>query len=979
MKFGKALYISIVFFILTNAILKAQFNWMEQESTNFKIIYLESSSHLVDHILLSAEKSLIPLAEMFDYSPSEKIIINIHDLNDFGLGTASTVPQNIIRLSIEQFESGYENTLYTERFNWLISHELVHIVFNDQSTDLESFSRKLFSKVPPDQSQPSTVLFSLLSNPNRYTPRWYQEGLAVYYETWFNGGFGRTLSSFDEMYFRTLVLEEGEFPEKINLETTFVHNSFLLETLYYFIGTRFVSYLSITYGPEKLLAWYKSDSGDMYVGIFEKFEDVFGVSYKEGWKSFIEYEKAFQKKNLEKLEEYKTTSVRHLTSEALGWVTNSYLDKSKSRLLFGSHKAHQLANLVSLNKATGELEEIGTIPTPSIYQVSSTAYDKSLGLLFFTTNNNRLYRDIWVLDTEAEEKKLLFENYRVGDLTVSDSTHELWGIEHSNGFSSLVYSPYPYNQMLPLIRFNLGEEVSHLSVSSSGLFLAAVLHRTSGEQSLIVFSRNTLLSDLKNDYITISNEGAPESPSWSPDENYLYWNGFNNGVSNIYRKDFNSGKIEALSHTLRGFFKPTHLSNDSLIVFEYTTDGFIPSIIPNKPAEHLPAIKYLGQEVFKKNPELADWNNNTKISIEEVKTKEETSYNSFSNIEVYSVIPMISGFQSQLVFGLFGHFSDPMFIHDLKVEAGFSPFNTNPASPNYHFKAKYNYNNKINFAFELNAPDFYDLFNRRKRGMIGRKFTLGHSKYWKYDYPHKIKQHSEITFYNGVQYINDNLVRVSQPDFMVAQTNVNSTNLRRTIGSSDYENGNMFDVTLRIFGHNPKSPEFAGQITFEWDKFNNWITPHNTLHLKLAAGYHHDNPDLVQARFYFGGFGNRLVENVGVKQFRKVFRFPGVPIYSMDADRFLKIMFENNLPPLRFSNASLGNHFFNHIDLSVFSNAMINNSPLGTTWLNVGAQANLVMKHWFNLESTFSAGIAKAWWDKGTSWEWLLSIKLLKN
>ena len=155
--------------------------------------------------------------------------------------------------------------------------------------------------------------------------------------------------------------------------------------------------------------------------------------------------------------------------------------------------------------------------------------------------------------------------------------------------------------------------------------------------------------------------------------------------------------------------------------------------------------------------------------------------------------------------------------------------------------------------------------------------------------------------------------------------------------------------------------------------------PHNVLYLRIAAGYHETNDALRQARFYFGGFGNREVENVDVKQYRKVFRFPGIPIYSLSADQFVKLMIENNLPPLRFSNFSIGRHYLNHIDLSFYSQGLYVSSEQGKYWGDVGGQINFIFKHWDNLETTFSAGIAKTWFQNGGDWEWFLSLKLLKN
>ncbi len=135
----------------------------------------------------------------------------------------------------------------------------------------------------------------------------------------------------------------------------------------------------------------------------------------------------------------------------------------------------------------------------------------------------------------------------------------------------------------------------------------------------------------------------------------------------------------------------------------------------------------------------------------------------------------------------------------------------------------------------------------------------------------------------------------------------------------------------------------------------------------------------MQAKFYFGGFGNRRVEDVDVKQYRNVFRFPGIPIYSLQADRFGKVLLEDELPPLRFGDAALGQHYLSHLSLAFYSQGLFCKSEQPDKWVDVGAQLNLVFRHWYNLESTLSFGAAKAWNQSGNSWEWFISYKLLKN
>ncbi|NIV71894.1 hypothetical protein GWN26_05645, partial [Candidatus Saccharibacteria bacterium] len=356
-----------------------------------------------------------------------------------------------------------------------------------------------------------------------------------------------------------------------------------------------------------------------------------------------------------------------------------------------------------------------------------------------------------------------------------------------------------------------------------------------------------------------------------------------------------------------------------------------------------------------------------------------TTYSGLKHLHFQSFIPVVTGFQSQIATGIFTHLSDPLFIHDLTVEAAVTPKRDNPAQPRFHIKGQYKFKQRYRLGVEHNAPNFYDLVNERKRGMIGNKFTLGHTHFWKYDIPHKIKQKSEIAMYTGIEAINDNLVRVSRPDFAVLQSSVNSDNVRRSIGNVDDESGPRWTVTGMFFGVEPFDHfEFVGGVHSEFGYFTPWAWPHNILHIKLSGGYRYTKDDLSIGKFYFGGFGNRYLDKGSVKQYRKVFRFPGIPIYSLPGERFVKGMFEHTLPPIRPGNAFLGQHFLSHIDFSWYTQGLWLKSPLNDLWVDVGAQVNFGFHHWFNLKSTFSAGIAQAWSENENSWEWFVSLKLLK-
>jgi WD40-like Beta Propeller Repeat len=961
---------------------RADSPWLERESEHFKVVYRKSHSAFINTILASAEKSFNLLSRIFDYQPSDKIIINTYDVNDYGFASASTTPQNFIRLEIEPLEPGYEFVPFNERIQWLLSHELVHIIVNDAEVEPETFYRSIFGKVPPEKIQPLSALYSFFTNFNRYSPRWHQEGIAIFFETWLSGGFGRILGSFDEMYFRTSVHEGMPFPSQLDLETILSHNSIVLENIHYIYGGRFLAYLSITYGSDKVVDWFRTIKGDAFTGFEGKFREVFNKDFYSAWADFISYEIKFQEENISVLEKSELTELRKLNSENFGWVSNPCLDRPSNSLYYIYHRSGQLCTLQSLNLSTGISNQLTSIATPSMLQVSSIALDEANGLLFYTTNNNQLYRDIWAYQLETGDEKMLFENARVGDLTVSPQKHELWGVQHDAGFATLVRSPYPYKELITFKTFGIGDEIYNLSIDDSGRRLAAVIKKASGIQSIVIINTDGVAIDSLFEYKVISSSGSPENPSWSEDGKFLYWNAYTNGVSNIFRFDFNSLSTKAITNCVTGLFRPLEILPDSIFAFEYFTNGFKPVIFKNEPANFLPAINYLGQRVIEENPKLYSWNLNTDTTnINPMDFSLETNYNAFENLHLQALFPMVSGFQNQVVFGLFTRISDPLLIHDFYLSAGVSPLSENPSYPLWHFRFKYDYKQLLFFEVLYNGDDFFDLFNKLKRGMLGEQYKIGHTYYWLYDNPLKIKQASTLTLYRNVEYVYDNLVRVSQPDFAVLATNLNSKNLRKTIGSSDYEYGNELNWTVALYGTEFDQPEVAVNTYADFSNYRTWLWKHNVLHVKIAGGYLWYNENLVQSKFYFGGFGNRPVDNDEVKQFRRIFRFPGISIYSLDVEEFGKLMLENDFPPIRVSDWILFDQFVNHFDFSIYSQGLITESYLGNYLVDIGAQMDIKLKHWYNLESTFSAGIAKAWVlpNGMADWEWFLSIKLLKD
>ena len=951
---------------------------LEQESSHFKVVYWESHEFLIPHIINSAERTLAVLMEIFKYTPSEKIIIFTNDYDDFGAAGTTSVPYNFIRLGISPLELDYENIPFNERLQWLISHELVHIIIGDCVSKPESLARTFFSKVPPEQDNPLSVFYSILTNFDRYSPDWHQESIAMFIETWLNGGFGRLQGSFDEMFFRSIVYEGKSLALRKELETTVAPNSFLLQMQFYLYGARFGAFLSCEFGAERFIDWYRKSKTWGFDRYDKKFKEIFGITLDEAWRIFIQTEKLFQLQNIERLSQSAKTYSRSLSTTALGWVTRPMLNSTGDIIYFGSHAPHELANVKALRLLTRRLENIATLPTPRLVQVAATAIDPDAGLVFYTTNNNLFHRDLWVFDPHTKIKRKLFENIRVGDLTTCAAKRELWGIHHTQGQVVIVYSEFPYLEFKTTAKLPFGITLQHLSVSPSGKWLAGTMHSSDGSQRIIIINADSLKSEREFEYVSVSDQGNPEHPSWSQDNQRLYWNAYVNGVSNIYRFDLDSKSVHAISHTIRGFFHPLKLKSDSLFVFEFTSEGFIPTIIPDKDASYLPAITYYGNTLFEKEKDLQNWQ--VAYDNDDPPTVYDTStYRGLKEIKIQSLIPVISGFQDQLVAGYYGHLGDPLLTHDIRFEFGISPRPVSDYMPRYHLNFHYEYKKYLGMAIQHNSSSFYDLFNSRKKSSPYSRISVNYLKYWMYDLPHKIEQRNELSAYLGVEEINDNTTPVEYPDFLIFESTLESTDLRRSIGSVDYEDGLKWWVTLATAHINPQNFIHLGNLHFAIERYSTVLFPHNVFVFQIAAGTSYTNGGMPVGKYYFGGFANRLLENEPVQQYRKVLRYPGLPIYAEPAENFIKIGIEEKLPPLRFKNIFWGSHFLSHADASIFSQGLVTGLTFDRAWINTGMQINFNFRHWFNLESTLSIGCAKAWRHNEDSFEWFISFKPLKN
>ncbi len=285
------------------------------ETKDLELLYFDPlQTYLTPYIARSYENSFAFQERTFKWTPWDRPVVFLTDQSDRGNASARAVPGNVIIVKIAPFATTFETFTAGERFYTVMNHELVHVatmdVHNDEDEGWRTF---LHGKPNPIADHPESILYNYLTAPRANVPRWYLEGSAVFFETWMSGGLGRAQSGYDEMGFRAKVRDNTKFFDPLGLESEGNQIDFQAGTNDYLYGTRFYTYLSYVYSPEKVIEWLRrgKDSKAYYANQFEK---VFGKPLDDAWQDWIEFEHYFQKANLKALAQYPATPMKALTN-----------------------------------------------------------------------------------------------------------------------------------------------------------------------------------------------------------------------------------------------------------------------------------------------------------------------------------------------------------------------------------------------------------------------------------------------------------------------------------------------------------------------------------------------------------------------------------------------------------------------------------------------------------------------------------------
>src|SRR6185437_4840962 len=147
-------------------------------------------------------------------------------------------------------------------------------------------------------------------------------------------------------------------------------------------------------------------------------------------------------------------------------------------------------------------------------------------------------------------------------------------------------------------------------------------------------------------------QSIPEGFVFSPDGRYLYGSSYYTGVSNIFRYEVTTGKVDAVSNAETGFFRPVPLKDGRLIVLDYTGGGFIPVTIDPKPINDVSAITFLGTEVANRYPVVKTWQVPPPSTVDYDRlVTDKGVYKPLGQIGVENAFPVVQGYKNSVGLG----------------------------------------------------------------------------------------------------------------------------------------------------------------------------------------------------------------------------------------------------------------------------------------------------------------------------------------
>jgi Tol biopolymer transport system component len=532
------------------------------ESEHFIAHYHSGLEGLAERSLELAEKAHETLSPRLEWVPNEKTHIVINDKTDAANGSAGVFGRNVININAMPPEPEGVLGYYNDWLNILILHEYVHILHLDTKSGLAPLLNTIFGKQV---------------NPNQILPRWYIEGIAIYYETDITGT-GRLANSLWDTWIRMAALE-GPFFDLGTFTGSPTHWPF--GNTPYLYGSYFIDYIVDKHG-EDFIPRFNHIYGSRIIpySMNQAANEICSQTFDEMWQEWHAHANGKALAQRTEVIAEGRTPVEDITHTS-GQHSSPSLRPSHNEFTylhsdFQSDAHYRICQTDNLN--CSKLTEI----------------DGASGTHSWTPNGQNLifsrqqvdknvyrYHELFSFTPKTESVRQITSNQRAIDLDTSPRSGRVAFVSTDDGTTELRLSPLPGAETYETETLVDAEsrargdwtsqQISGPQFGPAGQKLFFSWWRASTGQ------RNLWLYDVSaedGDRLKQLTETPHQELDPFFDGKHLYFTSDRDGIFNIYRMDLASGTTTKVSNVVSGLFTPvTRPEMDRIIVTRYSAEG----------------------------------------------------------------------------------------------------------------------------------------------------------------------------------------------------------------------------------------------------------------------------------------------------------------------------------------------------------------------------------------------------------------------
>ncbi len=539
-------------------------SYRELHGSHVIVHYPVSREAFAIRTLQIAEEAHQQLAPVFEIDhPEVTHIVLDHDVDDAN-GWARVVNSNEIHLYPYPPKNTEELGNYDDWMRLLIYHEYTHILHMDTSDN--GFYTVL------------NAVFGKFARGNATLPRWFTEGLAVYFETQTSQG-GRLRSPLYRTMMRNAALD-GKIPSLAAMSVTLV--DWPAGSAQYLFGAFFIEWLANTYGQDAIIQFVQAYSRQIVPFAINRVAlRVFGKTIDDLW---LTWQKEITQQAIHERFAFERIAAQNHSTQLVQPHRHNYPQARPNADAFvyyhsdGYHRSE--LSLYDLNHHTQQ-------KLTECWGPCAARWNDSGEILFFahsTTQDGYIQRvSLYAYDMHSGSETKLTDDIHLRTFDVAGN----W-----------LYVVAQTNESTLILRTTLQQATTQKNLNTSDFELiytsnpfeqidSISVYNKDGHDKIAVsrFDPNTQYNEIAWAYVeelktntpwhSLPTEGGLTSlnPEWSKSGQELYYISDFNGAFQRYTYMIQSDTLIRNTHLLSGMINPTTLDSGDVVFVQYTSSG----------------------------------------------------------------------------------------------------------------------------------------------------------------------------------------------------------------------------------------------------------------------------------------------------------------------------------------------------------------------------------------------------------------------